>query len=210
MKVQFVYGKGPGTYSEGDTIPGRLAESLNDKIDTEILPVKEKLSNLIVILDSVISSVDEIMNPEFKKELRETFTHLNNTAASLDKTIGSKEKELAATIDNINNFTKMLSDNSGKMTKTFSNLETITDTLAAADLSATVSNLKISLEKAASLMDNLNKGKGSAGQFLTNDTLYANLSGSLENLNALLKDMKSNPKRYVHFSIFGKKSSPSK
>jgi phospholipid/cholesterol/gamma-HCH transport system substrate-binding protein len=210
MKVQFIYGQGPGTYSEGDTIPGRLAESLIDKIDTEILPVKEKISNLIVVLDSVISSVDEIMNPEFKKELKGTFIHLNNTTASLDKVVGSKEKELAATVDNINKFTKMLSDNSGKMNKTFSNLETISDTLAAADISASVANLKASLQKAASLMDNLNKGKGSAGQFLTNDTLYTNLSGSLESLNMLLKDMKTNPKRYVHFSIFGKKNTPAK
>jgi phospholipid/cholesterol/gamma-HCH transport system substrate-binding protein len=210
MKVQFVYGKGPGTYSEGDTIPGRLAESLMDKIDTEILPVKEKISNLIIVLDSVIRSVDEIMNPEFKKELRGTISHLNSTTGSLDKVIGSKEKELTATLDNIDKFTKMLSDNSGKMNKTFSNLETITDTLAAADISSSVSNLKASLEKAASLMDNLNKGKGSAGQFLTNDTLYANLTGSLESLNELLKDMKANPKRYVHFSIFGKKSTVSK
>jgi len=208
MKVQFVYGNGPGTYSDGDTIPGRLAESLIDKIDTEILPVKEKMSNLIVVLDSVISSVDEVMNPEFKKNFSETFAHLNNTSASLDRAIGSKE--LAATIDNINKFTKMLSDNSGKMNKTFSNLETISDTLAVADISASVANLKASLQKAALLMDNLNKGKGSAGQFLTNDTLYTNLSGSLESLNGLLKDMKANPKRYVHFSIFGKNSSPSK
>src|SRR5664280_1266570 len=117
MKVQFVYGKGPGTYKDGDTIPGRLAESLMDKIDTEILPVKEKLSNLIVVLDSVIASVDEIMDPEFKKEFKGTVAHLNNTTASLDKVLGSKEKELAATIDNINKFTKMLSDNSGKMNK---------------------------------------------------------------------------------------------
>jgi phospholipid/cholesterol/gamma-HCH transport system substrate-binding protein len=210
MKVQFVYGKGPGTYSEGDTIPGRLAESLMDKIDTEILPVKDKLSNLVVVLDSVISSIDEIMNPEFKAELGSTISHLNSTTASLDKVIGSKENELAATIDNINIFTRLLSDNSGKMSKTFSNLETITDTLAAAKLSASVSNLKSSLEKASTLMDNLNKGKGSAGQFLTNDTLYTNLANSLESLNVLLKDMKTNPKRYVHFSIFGKKSSPSK
>jgi phospholipid/cholesterol/gamma-HCH transport system substrate-binding protein len=210
MKVQFVYGKGPGTYSEGDTIPGRLAESLMDKIDTEILPVKEKLSNLIVVLDSVIVSVDEIMNPEFKKEFKETAAHLNNTTASLDKVMGSKEKELAATVDNINKFTSMLSDNSGKMNKTISNLETISDSLSASDISSAVSNLKASFEKAAMLMDNLNKGKGSAGQFLTNDTLYTNLSGSLENLNLLLKDMKANPKRYVHFSIFGKKNTPSK
>jgi len=210
MKVQFVYGKGPGTYSDGDTIPGRLAESLMDKIDTEIMPVKEKITNLIVVLDSVIKSVDEVMNPEFKKNFSSTFAHLNNTTESLDKVLGSKEKELAATIENINKFTKMLSDNSGKMNKTFSNMETISDSLAAADLKGSFSNLKKSLEKTSLLVENLNKGKGSAGQFLTNDSLYVNMTGSLESLNMLLKDMKANPKRYVHFSLFGKKSSPSK
>jgi phospholipid/cholesterol/gamma-HCH transport system substrate-binding protein len=210
MKVQFDYGNGPGFYSEGDTIPGKLAESLMDKIDTEILPVKEKLANLVVVLDSVISSVDEIMSPEFKKNFSGSIAHLNNTTATLDKVLGSKEKELSATVENIDKFTKMLSDNSGKMNKTFSNLESISDTLAAADIYHSVSNLKSSLEKASTLMDNLNKGKGSAGQFLTNDTLYTNLTGSLASLNELLKDMKSNPKRYVHFFLFGKKSSPSK
>ena len=210
MKVQFVYGNGPGTYSPGDTIPGRLAVSLMDKIDTEILPVKEKISNLIVVLDSVVSSIDDVMDPAFKKDLKETLTHLNNSTASLDKVLGSKEKELSATLDNISKFSKMLSDNSAKMTRTFSNLETISDTLAAADIYASVTNLKASLEKAALLMDNLNNGKGSAGQFLTNDTLYANLTNSLGSLNMLLQDMKSNPKRYVHFSVFGKKNIPSK
>ena len=96
------------------------------------------------------------------------------------------------------------------MSSTFSNLETITDTLAAADIYTSVSNLKASLEKAALMMDNMNNGKGTAGQFLTNDTLYTNLTNSLESLNVLLQDMKANPKRYVHFSIFGKKSTPSK
>jgi phospholipid/cholesterol/gamma-HCH transport system substrate-binding protein len=210
MKVQFVYGNGPGTYSPGDTIPGRLAESLMDKIDTEILPVKEKISNLIVVLDSVVSSIDDVMDPAFKKDLKGTLSHLNNSTASLDKVLGSKEKELSATLDNISKFSKMLSDNSDKMTKTFSNLETISDTLAAADIYTSVTNLKNSLEKAALLMDNLNNGKGSAGQFLTNDTLYTNLTNSLESLNMLLQDMKSNPKRYVHFSVFGKKNIPSK
>lgn len=210
MKVQFVYGKGPGTYTEGDTIPGKLAESLIDKIDTEILPVKDKLANLVVVLDSVIKSVDEIMDPAFKKNFSSTMSHLNNTTASLDKVLGDKKQELAETVDNISKFTKMLSDNSGKMNKTFSNLQSISDTLAAADLATTVKNLKASLEKAATLMDNLNKGKGSAGQFMTNDTLYTNLSNSLQSLNLLLKDMKSDPKRYVHFSVFGRKSWPPK
>ncbi|MCX6256037.1 MAG: MlaD family protein [Bacteroidia bacterium] len=209
MKVQFVYGKGPGTYSEGDTIPGRLAESLMDKVETELLPVKDKLTNLIIAIDSVINSINEVLDADFKRDLSGTVANLNQTTASLDKIVGSKEKELKAILENVNKFTQMLADNSGKMNSTLSNLEAITDTLAAADIYASVSKLKASLEKAALMMDNMNNGKGTAGKFLTNDTLYTNLTNSLESLNVLLQDMKANPKRYVHFSIFGKKSTPS-
>ena len=210
MKVQFVYGKGPGNYAHHDTIPGRLAESIIDKVEAELLPVKDKITNLLSVLDTVISSVNDIMSPEFKKNLNGTLSNLNNTTKSLDNIIGSKEKELKSTLENLDKFSKMLSDNSGKMGKTFSNLESITDTLASADIYATVTNLKKSLEKTALMIDNMNNGKGSAGQFLTNDTLYTNLTNSLESLNVLLQDMKANPKRYVHFSVFGKKSTPSK
>ncbi len=210
MKVQFIYGNGPGTYAPGDTIPGRLAESLMDKIDNELLPVKEKITNLISEIDTVMNSVNDIMNADFKKDLGGTLSNLNSTTKSLNNILGSREQELKTTLDNVNRFSKMLSDNSDKMSKTFTNLETISDTLAAADIYNSVSNLKASLEKASKMMDNMNKGKGSAGQFLTNDTLYTNLTNSLESLNLLLQDLKANPKRYVHFSIFGKKNTVSK
>jgi phospholipid/cholesterol/gamma-HCH transport system substrate-binding protein len=206
MKVQFVYGKGPGFYAQGDTIPGRLAEALMDKVETELLPVKDKVTNLIVALDTVISSINKIIDADLKENLGQTISNLNSTTKSLDNILSSKEKELKATLDNVNNFTKMLSDNSGTMSSTIKNLGAISDTLAAADIYASVTNLKTSLEKAAILMNNLNNGKGSAGQFLTNDSLYTNLTSSIESLNLLFKDMKANPNRYVHFSLFGKKS----
>ncbi len=91
-----------------------------------------------------------------------------------------------ATLDNVNKFTKMLSDNSASMGKTFSNLETITDSLAAADIYSSVMNLKTSLENASVMIDNLNNGKGTAGQLLTNDSLYTNLNNSLVSLNQTL------------------------
>jgi phospholipid/cholesterol/gamma-HCH transport system substrate-binding protein len=206
MKVQFVYGNGPGFYSPGDTIPGRLAESLLNVVENELHPIKEKMISLIYVLDSTISSLNEIMDPEFRKNLQGTMANLNSTSESIDNIIGSKEKDLKATLENISKFSRMLSDNTEKMSSTFSNLESITDTLAAADIYTSVLNLKKSLEKASSLIDNLNNGKGSAGQLFTNDSLYINLNNSLANLNLLLQDMKTNPKRYVHFSLFGKKN----
>jgi phospholipid/cholesterol/gamma-HCH transport system substrate-binding protein len=210
MKVQFVYGNGPGFYNEDDTIPGSLAESIVDKVETELLPVKDKISNLIVVLDSVIKSVDELMNEDFRRNLGGTVANLNSTTGSLNNIIVSKEKDLKATIESLNKFSGMLAQNSDKMGNTFSNLEKISDTLAAADIYSSVMNLKSSLEKASAMIDNMNKGKGTAGQFLTNDSIYTNLNNSLASLNELLTDMKANPKRYVHFSVFGKKNSPPK
>jgi phospholipid/cholesterol/gamma-HCH transport system substrate-binding protein len=149
------------------------------------------------------------MDPGFRENLKGTVANLNSTTESIDQVIGTREKELKETLDNLAKFSKMLTDNSSKISSSFSNLESITDTLAAADIYKSVLNLKESLEKASTLIGNLNEGKGSAGQLLTNDSLYTNLSASLESLNVLLKDMKANPKKYVHFSLFGKKNIPS-
>lgn len=209
MKVQFLYGEGPGYYSDEDTIQGRLSASLLSTIGDVIDPIKEKVMSLVTVLDSVIASINDVVDPEFKQNLSGMMTHLNSTTGSLDRILGSKEKELKETLDNITKFSDMLSANTQKMNSTFSNLESITDTLAAADLYNSISHLKASLEKASLLLENLNDGKGTAGQLLTNDSLYTNLNNSLASLNLLLEDVKSNPKKYVHFSLFGKKNIPS-
>ncbi len=200
MKIRFVYGEGPGTYSSGDTIPGRLATSLLTRLEDELLPLKDQISDLISTLDTVIGSVNEIIDPKFRADLRSGVSSLSSTARSLD------EAELKATLLNINAFTDMLADNSEKFTSTFSSLGSIADTLEAADLYGSINNLKSSLERASALISNLNEGEGTAGKLITNDSLYTNLSNSLGSLDMLLQDMKTNPKRYVHFSLFGKKN----
>jgi phospholipid/cholesterol/gamma-HCH transport system substrate-binding protein len=208
MKVQFVYGNGPGFYEYGDTIPGRLSAGLLSKLETELMPVKDRVSELISVLDSVISSVNDIMDPEFKKNLNGTVANLNTTSASISNIIGSREKELKESVENLTRFTQMLSNSSGEISNTFNNLSAISDTLAAADIYSSILNLKSALENTSSILGDINKGKGSAGQLLTNDSLYNNISHSLASLDELLKDLKANPKRYVHFSIFGKKNIP--
>ena len=207
MKVQFVFGNGPGFYSYGDTIPGKLSESIITAIEQEFRPLKKRIETLLDNLDSVMVSIDDVMDPEFRNNLAGTVSNLNSTSKSLSGTIHSKEQELKQTIESISEFTKMLSDNSAKINKTIGNLESISDSLASADLYTSVTNLKNTLERTSVLLQNLNEGKGTAGQLFTNDTLYNNFSASLESLNILLKDMKANPKKYVHFSIFGRKNS---
>jgi len=205
MKVQFLLGDGPGFYEYDDTIPGKLTPSIINTIESEFGPVKQRITNLLDAIDSVMVSVDDVMSPEFRSNLKGTLSNLNSTSATIDNILGSEEKQLKEALDNISAFSRMLADNSPKLNSTIGNLKSVSDTLAASDIYGSVSNLKKSLEETSLLLANLNQGKGSAGQLLTDDSLYTNLSSSLENLNDLLKDMKENPKRYVHFSVFGKK-----
>jgi phospholipid/cholesterol/gamma-HCH transport system substrate-binding protein len=206
MKIRLVFGSGPGIYKNGDTIPGRLAESIITKFENELVPLKEKVTGMINVLDTVLTGINDIMNPEFRKNIRNSMANLNHTTKNIDEVLGSKEAELKSMIADLSKFSKMLSDNSNKLGNTINNLQTISDTLAAANIYATILKLKATLEKTSELMDGMNKGKGTAGQLFTNDSLYKNMNNSISNLDLLLKDLKANPNRYVHFSLFGKKN----
>ncbi len=205
MKVQFIYGNGPGTYNNQDTIPGRLAESIIAKLENEILPLTSKVSNLLGSLDSMVNSLNEIVDEGFRKDIRDGVAGLSGTAKTLQNVLGSREAELKATLSSINEFTSMLASNSEKMSNTFGSLESIADTLASSDIHASAVKLRESLDRTVTLLDNLTGGEGTAGQLVTNDTLYNNLSRSLGSLDLLLQDLKENPRRYVHFSLFGRK-----
>ena len=210
MKIQLVFGNGSGVYKSGDTIPGRLAESIITKMEKELIPIRDKVSGMIADLDSVLKGINNVMSPEFRSNMRGTMANLNSASKNMNDIISSKDAGLKPMIADMNKFSKMLSENSEKLGSTIGNLKTISDTLAAADLYSTVSNLKVTLEKTASIMGRMNEGKGTAGQLFTNDSLYINLNNSVESLDLVLKDLKANPKKYVHFSIFGKKSESGK
>lgn len=209
MKVQFLIGEGPGFYNEGDTIPGKLSESIIVSIEKQFGPIKDKLLSLVVALDSVTNAIDDVLDPEFRKNVNGIVSNLNSTAGSVNEIIGSNEADLKKAVEDLTRFSRMLADNSPKISSAVTNLESITDTLAASDIYSSMASLKKSLEGTSDILKNLNEGKGSAGQLLTDDSLYTNLSGTLESLNHLLQDMKANPKKYVHFSLFGKKNIPS-
>lgn len=210
MKVRLVFGNGPGVYQNGDTIPGRLAESIITKFQNELEPLKDKITGLISSLDTALAGINDIMNPEFRANLRGSMANLNSTTRNLNEMVGAKDTGLKSAVADLSRFSKMLSANSTKLGKTIGNLETVSDTLAAADLYKTMISLKTTLEKTSSILSRMNEGKGTAGKLMSSDSLYTGLNNSVQSLDLLLKDLKANPKRYVHFSIFGKKNQPSK
>jgi len=100
----------------------------------------------------------------------------------------------------------MLSSNSASLDTTIKNLAAVSDTVASFDLGAALASLKSSLSNLDEIVKGISQGEGSAGKLVKDDNLYTNLNNTLADLDLLLKDLKENPKKYVHFSLFGKKS----
>jgi phospholipid/cholesterol/gamma-HCH transport system substrate-binding protein len=112
---------------------------------------------------------------------------------------------IAQSMDNVNSFTKNLSDNNEKVSRTLSNVAKTTDQLAKADITGSVAEMKLALEKLNAVMGKLASQDGSLGKLINDKALYTNLNNTVHSANILLDDLRLHPKRYVQVSVFGKK-----
>ena len=139
----------------------------------------ETQSNLKAILEGLDASI----------------TNINKLSSSVIRILETNEKGFKSTISNL-----------GQMTN---NLTKLTDSLNQMPLNSTVKNFESTSTELKEIIKRINSGKGSAGLLLNNEELYNNLVNSSKALDALLSDLKEHPKRYVHFSIFGRKEKSS-
>ncbi|WP_216593201.1 hypothetical protein [Sediminibacterium salmoneum] len=108
-------------------------------------------------------------------------------------------------MNNVNKFTKNLSDNNEKITQTLGNVAKASDNLAKADLAGSINQLKTAVANLNTVVDKINSDKGSMGKLLNDPTLYNNLNNTIKSANILVDDLRLHPKRYVNISVFGKK-----
>lgn len=185
----------------GDTLPSQIEEGLLELVNERLTPLQEKIEKVIVSTDSLINSFNEVMNPTTRQNLKSSIENLNNTVASLSSS--------ANTVEGI------LSSNRPKLDRTFTNLDemaqnfnSFSDTLADFDLRKVTTDLETAVTNFENLTQKLNSGEGTAGKLINDPSVYNNLQQATNQLDELIQDIKLNPKRYVHFSVFGKKPGP--
>ena len=192
-----------------DTLKSEVQTSLMDVVANQITPIKEKAENLIVSLDSVLNVVKTIFNKKTQDNLTDALASMNGTLHSLEHTMKQVDTWVAGDgklnkiFANIESITTNIKNNNESISKVVKNFANISDSLAKANFAATITNANSMLANANTIISNINNGKGSEGMLLNNDSLYNGLSSSAHDLDLLMKDMKENPQRYVHFSIFG-------
>lgn len=185
----------------GDTLPGEIEEGLLELVNERLTPLQEKIEQAIVSADSLINSFNQVMNPDTRHNIEQTIEDISLTASSL--------KNSAQSVDGI------ISENSGKLNRTFTNLDemsgnlnSFTDTLTQIDINRMVTDLEKVISDLESVSDKINNGDGTAAKLINDPSIYNNMEGATRQLDELIQDIKLNPKRYVHFSVFGKNPGP--
>lgn len=192
--------------NDNDTMFAELEFSLAQQVGKQVGPIKDKTERLIVTIDSLAAMLYQLFDPGTKNNLREGIGHLNHTLASVDELMASDKSKLNIMLGNISSITTNLKNNNEQIDRILGNLSQVSDSLAATHFSATIAHADQVLVEMNEVFTKINKGQGTLGQLVNNDSLYINLDHTAHDLDELLKDLKGNPKRYVHFSVFGRKA----
>ncbi len=196
-------------YNIGDTLLPATEKDLKEQVSAQMLPLKRKAEELMFSMDSVMTVIQYIFNKQTRDNLSKTFEsikmtvrNLESTSISLDTLMRNEKGKLAIIFDNIESITTNLKNNNEKLTTILTNFSDISDTLAKANLYKTITNANKVLADASEIFAKIQRGEGSMGMLINNDSLYNNLNRSAYNLDKLLYDINQNPKKYVHFSLF--------
>lgn len=201
-------GTGTDYAKDGDFLNANVAKGLLETVQ----PVQKKAELIIGKMDSILTSVNTILNPNFQKNVDKSFNSIASTLSSLEGTskkvdnlVGSESSRISAILANAESISGNLKKNNEKINAILNNIHNISDQVAAANFKQTIENANKAVSDLQGIVGKINNGKGTLGLLVNDTRMYENLTNASKNLDSLMIDLKQHPKRYVHFSIFGKK-----
>ncbi len=194
--IEIVLGESSEPLEKGDTIRSGYSRDMMDTALTELDFFKEKVSRLTEELSRTLTGVSTLVEDN-ASNIGGLTAHLNSIAGNLDEILSAEKSGLRSAIDGLSEFSQTLGGNAGRVDTLMGNLTRFSDNLAEADLKAGIDRLN-------GILDRIEGGEGTVGRLMNDAELYENLQQASENLSVLLADLKENPKRYVHFSLFGR------
>jgi len=200
VAIQPVFDKGKAIVT-GDTLMSEVKPGLTELINRQIEPLQAKISSMLSSADSLFLGVSNVLDNDTQLNLKNTLENLSLTTKNLNKASLSLIEILDENQTNLNNTFSNFADTSA-------NLKSITDSIADAKIAVTINEFNKTVQGLNAVVSSIENGEGTLGKLVNDEVLYQNLTKASYELESLLGDLKNHPKRYVHFSLFGKKEKP--
>lgn len=177
--------------NEGETIVGDINDGVMGQMK-DLIPVVQQM---LPKLDSILTSVNALLaDPSIANSLHNVETITGNLTVS--------SRELNTMLGNLN---RSMPGLFAKADKVMDNANNVTAKLGNVDVEGTMNKVNATLDNVQAFTEQLNNNQGSLGLLMRDPNLYYNLNSTVKSADSLLIDLKAHPKRYVHFSVFGRK-----
>ena len=181
----------------GDTLNSSIAPGLTELVNDKLSPLQEKIESMVVSADSVLISLNSVLNTQAKDQIQSTITNFSSTVADLKNSAGTLDEMISMNKNKINNIISNVNKSSNELSDLSNSFS---------DLTVIIENLSESSNSIENIVNEISSGNGSLGNLIYDDNLIKSLNAASSNINLLIEDLRLNPKRYVHFSLFGKKN----
>jgi phospholipid/cholesterol/gamma-HCH transport system substrate-binding protein len=199
-------------YNVGDTLRTEVEPGIGDQISEELLPLKKKTEELMSSVEGIIVSINSFWDTsavytldESLYEFRDGISKFGDLANSLTVLIEKETNVITGVLTNTEKITKNIANKSKEIDNIVTNFSSLSDTLASTDIKSVVTELESTLKELDGVLAKVNQGEGTIGALLHSDSLHIELMQTNQAIQDLLNDMESNPNKYVHFSLFGRK-----
>ena len=183
----------------GDTLTSEIESGLLELVNDQLAPLQAKVESVVSSVDTLVKSVNYVMDNDTKESIKKSINDFNKTVRHLNSTAENVDFVLS---ENLENIQSTLSNASAAS----ENLKRFSDTLSNVNINKMVTEIDNTLVSIQNITQKIDKGEGTMGKLMNDDELYVNLEKATKQLEELLQDLKLNPKRYMHFSVFGKKN----
>ncbi|MET4106588.1 MlaD family protein [Hymenobacter sp. UYP22] len=198
--ITLFLGKNSKVFDGGEILKSYTVASITDAFQAKALPV-------LGTVDSTLIKVNGFLNKDAKVSLQATLLNAQGSTEALKNLLLMNQRNINQITTNMARLTADLNKTSAKFDRIAANFSTLSDSLKSAPVGPAMRKLNATMTEAQGTMTTLNRSlsdqKGSLGKLISDSTLYNNLNATAASSNALLQDLKANPKNYVHFSVFG-------
>lgn len=191
----------------GDTLHGSVEMEIQKIVEQKLAPIQKKIEDLVSETNALIQQVKSTVGAVESTIDTAKFAigTINSAVYNIDTAFSTAANSFNRVAYNIEGITANLRNNNDKINDILENLATISDSLTRAQYASAIENASRALAQVDSMITKVNNGEGSLGLLLNDDALYRNLEEASLEIDKLTEDMRINPKRYVHFSVFGRK-----
>ena len=189
----------------GDTLKTRTENGILGDVKAQLNPTLSKVRDVLDSLKETLSGVNQIFNADNKGNIMQTMANLNRASSSLNALIDNATEPLAKTLNNASELTTELKKSTENISATINNAKIASQKLAALELQPTIDSLNTMISQLKATAAKISSKEGTLGSLINDKTLYNKLNDAILSAEILMDDLRTNPKRYVNLSIFGKK-----